>query len=106
MLARVAVSVDTGRGATLSSRKEEFYAAITDERHGLRRRLRADQRGAKRGDRFPPGRRWLARSHREHGDGRRRRRFAPPPVTGVRHFDGRRPVPVGYELCQRRRKRL
>jgi len=34
MLVRAAVSVDTGRGATLSSRKEESYAPITDERHG------------------------------------------------------------------------
>src|ERR687898_3544036 len=33
--------------ADRSSRKGEFHAAITDERHGLRRRrLRADQRSA------------------------------------------------------------
>src|SRR5215208_707365 len=69
MRASVAVSVDKGRGATPSSRKEEFHGAGTDERHGLRRRLRADQRGAQRGDRVPPGGRWLARSHRQRGDG-------------------------------------
>src|SRR5215213_2974606 len=107
MIATVAVSVDTGRGATLSSRKEEFYAAITDERHGLRwRRLRADQRKAQRGDRLPQDRRWLARSHRERGDRRRRRRYAAPSVSGFRHLVGRRPVPAGDERCQRRLKRL
>src|SRR5919107_2512508 len=106
MRASVAVSVDKGRGATPSSRKEEFHGAGTDERHGLRRRLRADQRGAQRGDRVPPGGRWLARSHRQRGYGWRRRRFATPHLAGFRRFDSRRPPPFGDERRQRRPQRL
>jgi hypothetical protein len=37
--------------------------------NGHRRRLPADQCGTKRGDRVPPGGRWLARSHRQRADG-------------------------------------
>src|SRR5215213_8572631 len=106
MRASVAVSVDKGRGATPSSRKEEFHAANTEERHGLRRRLRADQRGAQRGDHVSPGGRWLARSHRQRGHRWRRRRYAAPHLTGFRRSNSRRPVPVGDERRQRRPKRF
>jgi hypothetical protein len=50
--------------------------------NGHRRLLPADQCGTKRGDRVPPGGRWLARSHRQRADG-----ALLPEVRGVLETD-------------------